>query len=188
MSNITVLYSALYFRLSLLYPHLWFSSVIFGSELISWLWSVTPLYIFYPIPFLYPHPRFCSVILPSRMILFRLLVILRFYALPAFIFTAQCHYFTSTLVLCARRYDVVLLRHLTLLCDVIFLASPTLFPYNSAHLPCLRFYRLHWYLTMTVSTSYTIIRGNWDSMWVKAVVMLQLPYENARSSLISNCI
>ena len=69
-SKVMFRYLALYFRLSLLYPHVWFSSVIFGSTHIPWFCSFTLVDIAYPIPFLYPH--WCSVppFLPTCMVLF----------------------------------------------------------------------------------------------------------------------
>ena len=58
-------YLALYFRLSLLYPCVWFSSLIFRSTHIPWFYSFTQLDTACPIPFLYPHPYFCSVVFAS---------------------------------------------------------------------------------------------------------------------------
>jgi hypothetical protein len=61
-SKVKLWYFALYFRLSLLYPYVWFSSVIFDSTHIPWLCSFTLLDTAYPISCLYSHPCFCSVV------------------------------------------------------------------------------------------------------------------------------
>jgi len=56
-SNVMFWYLVLYFRLPILYPYVWFSSV----NAHTMVFSFTLLDIAYPIPFLYPNWCFCSV-------------------------------------------------------------------------------------------------------------------------------
>ena len=125
-SKVMFRYLALHSRLSLLYSHVWLSSVMISSVHIPCLRSFTLFYIAYPIPFLYPHPCLCSVV------------------------SACTHRFVLS---CSVRYNPMSFTWLTLhsflpFCQKLWFC----FSCPSAPLPCLRFFLLHRPL-MTVSYS-----------------------------------